>query len=99
MCLSAEVSGDSLSCRSIHAKESEGSTRLGNSTSVSGNDQNQIGGSGTTTYTYGVVQDRSDIRDKADITDIPIGVNFIMISRKYDFKPISQKTQKLYLSP
>jgi NCS2 family nucleobase:cation symporter-2 len=35
------------------------------------------GGSGTTTYVYGTVQTRSDIRDKDDVIDIPIGVNFI----------------------
>lgn len=53
-------------------------TILGNNiNSCSGNNQNQIGGSDTTTYTYGAVQDRSDMRDKADIIDIPIGVNFI----------------------
>jgi hypothetical protein len=54
-----------------------GCSILGNSATVSGSNQNQIGGSGTTTYTYGAVQDRSDLRDKADIIDIPIGVNFI----------------------
>ncbi len=50
---------------------------LGNSATVTGNNQNQIGGTGTTTYTYGAVQDRSDLRDKDDVIDIPIGVNFI----------------------
>jgi len=50
---------------------------IGNSTIVTGNNQNQIGGSGTTTYVYGSVASRSDLRDKDDIIDIPIGVNFI----------------------
>jgi len=54
-----------------------GCSILGNSATVTGSNQNQIGGSGTTTYVYGTVQSRSDIRDKADITDIPIGINFI----------------------
>jgi hypothetical protein len=53
------------------------SSIFGNSTSVTGSNQNQIGGSITTTYTYGTVQNRSDVRDKIDIEDIPIGVNFI----------------------
>lgn len=52
-------------------------TIIGNSTTVTGSNQNQIGDSGTTTYTYGAVQNRSDLRDKTDIVDIPIGINFI----------------------
>ena len=52
-------------------------TGLGANTYVSGSNQVQVGGTGTTTYAYGAVQDRSDIRDKADIEDTPLGLDFI----------------------
>jgi hypothetical protein len=50
---------------------------IGNNTDVTGSNKIQLGDSSTTTYAYGSVQDRSDIRDKADIVDIPIGLDFI----------------------
>lgn len=50
---------------------------LGNSAFVTNNNQNQIGGTVTTTYVYGTVHNRSDIRDKADIQDIPLGLDFV----------------------
>lgn len=46
------------------------STAIGYLASVSGDNQLQLGQSGVTTYAYGAVQDRSDIRDKTDIVDI-----------------------------
>lgn len=62
------------------------STGIGLSAQVTGNSQNQIGGSGTTTYTYGAVQDRSDSRDKADIRDTTLGLAFIKALRAVDFR-------------
>jgi hypothetical protein len=50
---------------------------IGNGTTVTANDQIQLGGSGTTVYAYGAVQDRSDVRDKADIVEIPVGLDFL----------------------
>ena len=50
---------------------------IGNNTSVTADNQIQLGGSGTTVYAYGAVQDRSDVRDKADIVEIPVGLNFV----------------------
>lgn len=53
-------------------------TCLGYNARVSGNNQVQLGDSTTTTYAYGAVQNRSDERDKADIADSDLGLNFIM---------------------
>lgn len=53
------------------------STGLGQGASVSGDNQVQLGNSSTTTYVYGTVQNRSDIRDKADVVDTSLGLEFI----------------------
>jgi hypothetical protein len=53
---------------------------------ISGNNQVQLGNSSTTVYCYGAVQDRSDIRDKADIRNTILGLNFIEKLRPVDFK-------------
>jgi hypothetical protein len=50
---------------------------LGYQTTVTGNNQIQIGNSATTTYTYGSVQNRSDARDKTNIQDCDLGLDFI----------------------
>jgi hypothetical protein len=58
------------------------STCLGQGTAVTGSNQVQLGNSSTTTYAYGAVADRaSDARDKADIQDTNLGLNFIMALR------------------
>lgn len=62
------------------------STGLGYNARVSGSNQVQIGDSATTTYVYGTVQNRSDLRDKADIRDTVLGLNFINALRPVDFK-------------
>lgn len=54
------------------------STCLGAGSAVTGSNQVQLGPSSATTYAYGAVQDRSDVRDKADIQDTNLGMNFIM---------------------
>lgn len=59
-------------------------TLLGANTSVSGNNQVQIGNTTTTTYVYGTVQNRSDERDKADIRDTVLDIDFIMGLRPVD---------------
>jgi len=61
-------------------------TYLGHDTRASGNNQVQLGDSATTTYAYGSVQDRSDERDKADIRDTVIGLDFINTLRPVDFR-------------
>ena len=59
---------------------------LGASTAVTGNNQVQLGDASTTTYVYGTVQNRSDIRDKADIRDTQLGLGFINALRPVDYK-------------
>lgn len=53
-------------------------TGLGSGASVSGSNQVQIGNSSTTTYVYGTVQNRSDVRDKTDIRESALGLDFVM---------------------
>ena len=60
------------------------STMLGQGTRVSGSNQVQLGDAATTTYVYGTVQNRSDIRDKTDIQDTKLGIDFIMGLRPVD---------------
>jgi len=55
------------------------STCLGYNAQVDASNQVQLGDSNTTTYVYGSVANRaSDIRDKADVQDTNLGMNFIM---------------------
>jgi len=61
-------------------------TGIGFAAVVTGNDQVQLGNSSTTTYAYGAVQNRSDLRDKADIRDTELGLDFIKSLRPVDFK-------------
>ncbi len=59
---------------------------FGFDTRVSGSNQVQLGNSSTTTYAYGAVQDRSDARDKADIRDTVLGLDFLNALRPVDFR-------------
>ena len=59
---------------------------LGHNTRASANNQVQLGDSSTTTYAYGAVQDRSDARDKTDIRDTLLGLDFIKSLRPVDFR-------------
>jgi hypothetical protein len=65
-------------------------TMLGYQSTVTGDDQVQLGNSDTTTYAYGAVQDRSDKRDKTDIIINPLGLEFINkiepVQFKWDFR-------------
>jgi hypothetical protein len=62
------------------------STAIGYSSTVSGDNQVQLGNSSTTTYVYGTVQNRSDLRDKTDVRDTTLGLNFVMSLRPVDYK-------------
>jgi len=62
------------------------SSSLGYLTNVTGNNQVQLGNDFTTTYVYGTVQNRSDARDKADIRDTQLGLDFIEALRPVDFR-------------
>ncbi len=61
-------------------------TGLGYSAQVTGNNQVQLGDNATTTYVYGTVQNRSDLRDKADVRDTELGLAFIEALRPVDYK-------------
>lgn len=61
-------------------------TGVGYETFVTGNNQVQLGNLNTTTYAFGAVQNRSDIRDKADVRDTVLGLDFINMLRPVDFK-------------
>jgi hypothetical protein len=63
-----------------------GCSALGYNATVTGDNQVQLGGAGTTTYVYGTVQNRSDARDKAEIRDSLLGLDFIRKLRPVDFK-------------
>ena len=62
------------------------STALGYMASVTGANQVQLGGSGTTTYAYGAVQNRSDKRDKTDVHNSDLGLEFIQKLRPVKFR-------------
>ncbi|WP_165699083.1 phage tailspike protein [Chimaeribacter arupi] len=53
-------------------------TTVGNDARVSDSNQVQLGNSATTTYVYGTVQNRSDSRDKTDVENTKLGIDFIM---------------------
>lgn len=59
---------------------------FGNGTRVTGSNQVQLGDAATTTYTYGAVQNRSDVRDKTDVRDTQLGLNFIAALRPVDYR-------------
>jgi hypothetical protein len=61
-------------------------TGLGYDAQVTGSNQVQLGGFGTTTYAYGAVQNRSDLRDKADVRDTTLGLDFVLALRPVDFR-------------
>ena len=62
------------------------STGLGYNTQVTASNQVQLGDSATTTYVYGTVQNRSDIRDKTEVRDTVLGLDFINELRPVDYK-------------
>jgi|GEM_PF-1185432 len=59
---------------------------VGNDARVSGDNQIQLGNSTTTTYVYGTVQNRSDKRDKAEVKNTDLGIDFILGLRAVDGK-------------
>jgi len=59
---------------------------LGYRSRCSGDNQVQLGDSSTTTYVYGTVQNRSDIRDKTGVRDETLGLQFICALRPVQFR-------------
>ena len=64
----------------------DNSTAIGRDARVSGSNQVQLGDSSTSTYVYGTVQNRSDVRDKADVRDTTLGLDFVNALRPVDFR-------------
>lgn len=60
-------------------------TAIGNNALLTANNQVQLGNADTTVYYYQMAQ-RSDERDKADIQDTQLGINFIRKLRFVDYK-------------
>lgn len=61
-------------------------TGLGYQARTTGDNQVQCGNSSTSFYAYGTYNNRSDMRDKADIRDTIIGLEFINKLRPVDFR-------------
>ena len=59
---------------------------FGYNAQVTASNQIQLGNASTTTYAYGAVQNRSDIRDKSDVRDTELGLEFVNALRPVDFK-------------
>jgi hypothetical protein len=62
------------------------STVLGAGAAVTGDNQVQLGDSQTTAYAWGSLQNRSDARDKVDVRNTKLGLDFIMSLRPVDYK-------------
>jgi len=61
-------------------------TGIGHNSQVTGSNQVQLGDSSTNTYVYGTVQNRSDIRDKTDVRNTILGLDFIKSLRPVDYR-------------
>lgn len=83
----AQHSSVALGYRAINSNNTHfNCVLLGSNTVVTSANQVQLGSSATTTYAYGAVQDRSDIRDKTDIQDCTLGLDFINALRPVKYK-------------
>lgn len=59
---------------------------VGRDAAVTASNQVQLGNSATTTYVYGTVQNRSDIRDKTDVSPTTLGLSFITSLTPIDYR-------------
>lgn len=59
---------------------------VGHDSQVTASNQVQLGNSATSTFAFGAVQNRSDARDKKDVKDTELGLDFIKALRPVDFK-------------
>jgi hypothetical protein len=62
------------------------STCIGYNSRVSGSDELQLGDGNVTPYAYNALQIRSDERDKCDIIDNPLGLEFINSLRPVQYR-------------
>lgn len=61
-------------------------TYLGAGSKATASDQVQLGDSATTVFAYGSVQNRSDARDKTNIVDTDLGLDFVNSLRPVKFR-------------
>jgi hypothetical protein len=61
-------------------------TALGYNAQVTGDSQIQLGSGVTTCYTNGALQNRSDLRDKVEVRDTVLGLDFVNSLRAVDYK-------------
>ena len=59
---------------------------FGYDSQVTASNQIQLGNEDTNVYVYGTVQNRSDARDKAEVRDTVLGLDFINALRPVDYK-------------
>ena len=64
----------------------ENITGIGFDSKASGSDQIQLGNEHVNVYAYSPVQTRSDKRDKKDITETKLGLDFINLLKPVDYK-------------
>ena len=76
------VGSDALYLSNSHSY----STGLGWNSQVDGSYQIQLGSGVTTCYTNGAVQNRSDLRDKTEVRDTVLGLDFVNSLRPVDYK-------------
>jgi hypothetical protein len=87
--LSAVTTGDyntAVGTGTVGGAAYTNTSMFGYQATVTGSNQIQLGNASTTTYVYGTVQNRSDARDKADIQDTALGLDFINALRPVDFR-------------
>ena len=88
--LSSNTTGNQNTAIGINSlssnKEYNNCSGLGYNAQVSASNQVQLGDSSTATYVYGTVQNRSDKRDKTDITPTQLGLDFILKLTPVDYK-------------
>ena len=84
--LTTQSYSTALGASAMYSSAYSNSTCLGASTEVTGDNQVQLGDSATTTYVYGTVQNRSDLRDKTDVRDTQLGLGFINSLRPVDYR-------------
>lgn len=62
------------------------STCLGYNAQVAGSNEIQLGSGTTSCYTYGALNNRSDLRDKTEVRNTVLGLDFINELRPVDYK-------------
>lgn len=71
---------------SVEADTIQYATTIGYGAIVTGNNQVQLGNAGDTVYAYSALNNRSDARDKADIRDTELGLEFLLKHRPVEFR-------------